>query len=832
MRSPLPEVLKVDSGATAGYSFTLENRSDRDVLIGDLLPAWGLKTPVGVSVWFDEYRFKPLLGALGTEPVRVFAGSVHNFVLRISGMKIEHGEQVLDIRMNTNLENRNASIGTIRISVSGAVTDEAARQAALAKLSAEVTAGVAEQERLKQEALARMSAEVTAGEQARRAALLAQAEAQARAQAEQQAREERAQREAQARRDAEAVAAFEAAQRLVSLPPGAVPEVTLPPILPLQDKTVEDLLSDIQGLVAQGIDLLTIPGEDIGLGAGKKVFLPGGGFIAGTVKAGATQAVAAAAEKQLLKNVLLSIKVPDELAAGIIAMGAKRPADLTKIIKEVTEQELDEILRIVSKAKLAFPAEQTLVKFSLDAAQKKLTFKSIALVVGGLFTGIFALTAIPQLFLMTTFARTEVPQNVQFGVKAIEDPIGSGFFSLDKALKAGDAETAERLAGEIEKGINEYEKFITSGTYAGFDVRHELENAGTLDIHFQAIEILRAQLTEAKNRIAKPPEPTPTEKKVAAIAAGKATVTYEAINAEDRKHMQVDWYLNGKLADTDTWNLNLEGDKGEVITVEARSGGFTPSVDTYTLAAGLNPTQTLELRREPGAAPAGLPARGTVNITTVPRQAKIYLDNEYTFQFTDTLLAVDAGKHRVTLKLEGYEDYAQDVEVADGQSTSISRNMVKIPVPAEEEKPLPQLGFLTVDANVPSTIYEFGAVVIIQTPGTVELQQGFHDIIAKSPDHENAKKTVQVLSGKTTVTKLELLAKVPEEIKAGETVTGAPHYKISVRSTPEGAKVLINGEFSGEWTPAIIRLLPGNYTMSLVKSGFNEFFIPLELEAL
>ena len=54
-----------------------------------------------------------------------------------------------------------------------------------------------------------------------------------------------------------------------------------------------------------------------------------------------------------------------------------------------------------------------------------------------------------------------------------------------------------------------------------------------------------------------------------------------------------------------------------------------------------------------------------------------------------------------------------------------------------------------------------------------------------------------------------------------------PTFYVSVSSEPEGAKILVNGAFVGEWTPARIVLKEGLYELGLYKSGYVQFAIAL-----
>lgn len=64
-------------------------------------------------------------------------------------------------------------------------------------------------------------------------------------------------------------------------------------------------------------------------------------------------------------------------------------------------------------------------------------------------------------------------------------------------------------------------------------------------------------------------------------------------------------------------------------------------------------------------------------------------------------------------------------------------------------------------------------------------------------------------------------ASVPETVKA--TVTDIPDYTVTIYSTPEKARVIINGEDTGQFTP-VRKTVPGNtpFSLRLVKEGYTD----------
>jgi hypothetical protein len=73
-----------------------------------------------------------------------------------------------------------------------------------------------------------------------------------------------------------------------------------------------------------------------------------------------------------------------------------------------------------------------------------------------------------------------------------------------------------------------------------------------------------------------------------------------------------------------------------------------------------------------------IPTNGSISITSIPSGANIYLDNEYKGLTTLTMKNVENGNHLVIVRLNGYQDWTQNVVVL-GNSTSLFASLVATP---------------------------------------------------------------------------------------------------------------------------------------------------------
>jgi hypothetical protein len=113
-----------------------------------------------------------------------------------------------------------------------------------------------------------------------------------------------------------------------------------------------------------------------------------------------------------------------------------------------------------------------------------------------------------------------------------------------------------------------------------------------------------------------------------------------------------------------------------------------------------------------GAAEEGPGATtGSIQVSSTPQGASIYLDGTDTGQTTNsTLTNVSPGSHAVRLVKEGYEDYQESISVTAGQTTTVNASLTAI--------------IITVTNPTSSTIWTTGSSVEIRwtSSGSLDLQ--------------------------------------------------------------------------------------------------------------
>jgi hypothetical protein len=123
--------------------------------------------------------------------------------------------------------------------------------------------------------------------------------------------------------------------------------------------------------------------------------------------------------------------------------------------------------------------------------------------------------------------------------------------------------------------------------------------------------------------------------------------------------------------------LTLHGYEDSTVSVTVNSGQQTPVSSTLT--------------------PTASPATGSIAISSAPAGATVYLDNANRGITPLTLDAVAPGSHSLTIRLDGYEDWAGTVEVTAGQTSQVSPTLNEKAAPAPTDSgaaPLPALATL------------------------------------------------------------------------------------------------------------------------------------------
>jgi hypothetical protein len=117
--------------------------------------------------------------------------------------------------------------------------------------------------------------------------------------------------------------------------------------------------------------------------------------------------------------------------------------------------------------------------------------------------------------------------------------------------------------------------------------------------------------------------------------------------------------------------------------------GFQDWSGQVLVTAGTTTTVSQTLYATPTTSPTFTPGTGTLQVSSSPTGAQVFLDNVYVGITPITIPQVTAGSHTVLLKLSGYEDWQVTAQVASGQTTPVTATLVPATTTQPTQGPLP-----------------------------------------------------------------------------------------------------------------------------------------------
>ncbi|MEO5617724.1 MAG: serine/threonine-protein kinase [Candidatus Eisenbacteria bacterium] len=203
-----------------------------------------------------------------------------------------------------------------------------------------------------------------------------------------------------------------------------------------------------------------------------------------------------------------------------------------------------------------------------------------------------------------------------------------------------------------------------------------------------------------------------------------------------------------------------------------------------------------------GGPPAGAGATGSIEISTVPTQARISLDGRaQTKRSNATLADVPAGEVSVRVEKAGYLPQTRTVQVPAGSSVRASFTL----------DPNPNLpGTLEVRVKPFATYFVDDQQVAANVGSTrLQLKPGIHSVRVVHPAFDPQEwKNVRVEPGKTITLSHDFLAVVSVS-------------KVMLRVTADPwAEVVVDGNRTGKFTPCELQLDSGRHSVSVLRDGF------------
>jgi len=205
---------------------------------------------------------------------------------------------------------------------------------------------------------------------------------------------------------------------------------------------------------------------------------------------------------------------------------------------------------------------------------------------------------------------------------------------------------------------------------------------------------------------------------------------------------------------------------------------------------------------------------GYIQVDSKPAQAAVYLDDKTLEAPTPIKIdSISAGEHVIEIRKQGYQPYAQTVQVKGGDTLSVNALLIK-------EIGRSAMGSMAVQSS-PSgaTVIVDGKDTRMKTPCTIdELIAGSHRIRIEKTGYRPADLTRSVRAGQTTRVSANL-TKVQQEI--ARQGTQKSYFRINV---DPWAKIYIDGKYV-ETTPIAKPLVvtSGTRLVRLVNPSFQDW---------
>ncbi|MCQ8893805.1 MAG: PEGA domain-containing protein [Methanolinea sp.] len=235
--------------------------------------------------------------------------------------------------------------------------------------------------------------------------------------------------------------------------------------------------------------------------------------------------------------------------------------------------------------------------------------------------------------------------------------------------------------------------------------------------------------------------------------------------------------------------------------IEISMAGYLPFSTSVSVSAGGVSSVSASL--------TPLQTTGLLRVTSSPSGADVYVDDIYRGYTPMTVGSLSAGRHSVRLKLAGYQDYTQNVDVPAGNEAYLSASLSPVYQPTTGDilvSSVPDGAAIYLDGN-----YR-GMTVPGDTVDITGISPGTHTITLLKSGYQDYTASVTVAAGSTsTVTGMLKPGSQPSS-------TGG----IIIQSTPSGAEVYIDNVYKG-FSPLFADDIPtGFHVVTFKMKGYTD----------
>jgi hypothetical protein len=304
-----------------------------------------------------------------------------------------------------------------------------------------------------------------------------------------------------------------------------------------------------------------------------------------------------------------------------------------------------------------------------------------------------------------------------------------------------------------------------------------------------------------------------------------------------------------------TTPLTLDKQAPGKYSIRIQKSGYADYTTSATVVAGQTTTVRAGMTDLPTTTTTVVPTTGTLSITSSPTGATVYVDGVSKGATSKTLSGVSAGTHTVRVVKSGYQEYSETVRVTAGRTTTVSASLIKngasslapvvttttIPVTTTKTTAVPT-GTLSIRSSPTGATVYVDDVSKGATSKTLSgVSAGTHTVRVVKSGYQEYSETVRVTAGRTTTVSASLIKNGASSLAPVVTTTtipvtttkttAVPTGTLSIRSSPTGATVYVDGVSKGITSKILSSVSAGTHTVRVVKSGYQEYSETVEVAA-
>ncbi len=209
-------------------------------------------------------------------------------------------------------------------------------------------------------------------------------------------------------------------------------------------------------------------------------------------------------------------------------------------------------------------------------------------------------------------------------------------------------------------------------------------------------------------------------------------------------------------------------------------GGLAPDTSNLTLVYPEFLPYSTDVTVRPGEtttvnatlSPGTIPGTGSVSIGSLPSGGRIFIDGTYRgfippFESID-LVGLPGGTHDLLVRLDGYLDYRDAVEIAEGRDSSVSIWFYEAP------DPIANGTVMVISRPAGGYAYLDGQFMGMSPVPLYHIPAGEHELVVKLAGYEDWSDIINVPAGRTSETMIDFIPVTNSPVTSGGSARPAP----------------------------------------------------------